>query len=424
MVTQFLIFSCVLDVFCYRHLLTKRIMIAARRRPASTLRSRPFKPIAYIKRLAKLCLSNFPIIATSLRAAFVGLILGIAVTLFAVKSRTLPSPLNDGSGPLSSIFSSTPRYEIIREDVLTQRRSPGKSDHNGSPYSTSGPTFAFVFSTGRCGTKHLSLALRSSRYTTKLRTYITHEEEHASIATRTIVAEDYRRMASLSNESTFNTSMRAYIKQTKLPFFQTLLARHRARHLVYTGHVPTAFGLLPTLIDVVPSGSIRILRVRRDRIATALSLMALGVEEEDPWGVRPKRWFPVPTDAHVRLHVDSHVWKQDLNRFQKWLWYIDDVECRWQALKHSGRHSFSFLEVNIDDLHVLDGGGAWKEIASFLGTEVDLSMGLTRHNSIQYKNRTKDTFSEDVVRQWDKEYRAVVGACRLSNDLSINWPSR
>lgn len=423
MVTQISHFHLRIRCLCHRHLLTKGIMIAVRRRPPSTLRSRPFKPIAYIKRLGKLCSCNFPITAPSLRGVFVGLILGIAVTLFAVKSRTLPSPPDDDSEPLSSIFSSTSRYEIIREDVLTQRRSRGKNDHNGSPYSISGPTFAFVFSTGRCGTKHLSLALRPSRYTTQ-RTYITHEEEHASIATRTVVAEDYRRMASLSNESTFNTSMRAYIKKTKLPFFRTLLARHRARHLVYTGHVPTAFGLLPTLIDVVPRGSIRILRVRRDRIATALSLMALGVEEEDPWGIHPKRWFPVPTDAHVRLHVDSHVWNHELNRFQKWLWYIDDVECRWQALKHSARHSFSFLEVNIDDLHVLDGGGAWKEIASFLGTEVDLSMGLARHNSIQYKNKTKDTVSEDVVRQWDKEYRAVVGACRLSNDLSINWPSR
>lgn len=398
-------------------------MIAVRRRSASTLRSRPFKPIAYIKRLGKLCSCNLPITATSLRGIFVGLILGIAVTLFAVKSPTLLSSPGDDSEPLSSIFSSTPRYEIIHEDVLTQRRSRRKNGNTDSAYSTSGPTFAFVFSTGRCGTKHLSLALRTSRYTTQ-RTYITHEEEHASIATRTIVAEDYRRMASLSNESTFNTSMRAYIKRKKLPFYQTLLARHRARHLVYTGHVPTAFGLLPTLIDVVPIGSVRILRVRRDRIATALSLMALGVEEEDPWGIHPKRWFPVPTDAHVRLQVDSRVWNHDFNRFQKWLWYIDDVECRWQALKHNARHSFSFLEVNIDDLHVLDGGDAWREIASFLGTEVDLSMGLTRHNSIQYKNRTKDNLSEDIVRQWDKQYRAVVGPCRLSNDLLINWPSR
>lgn len=294
--------------------------------------------------------------------------------------------------------------------------------------------YVFAFATGRSGTQHLSRVLLS-RPRPSEQTYITHEEEHLSTRTKFIVEHDYRQMATAPNEDEFNRMAKEYVIRSKIPFYDALKLQHGAKRLLYTGHVPMVFGLGPALIDSLPARSVRILRMRRDRIATALSLMALGPEAEDPWGsteerdVRGRllkapsvnrRWFPRPTNAMVRLQVSSSAWT-NFNRFQRWLWYVDDVECRWQALRHEFEGKFSWLEVDLESLNVLDGGAGWERVADFVGVGVNWEKVGKRDNSIQHKMRTKSNASEATLREWDTQYQHQVGACRINDKVRFRW---
>lgn len=333
----------------------------------------------------------------------IGIVAGFLLNLLIMSRK---SALTSSAYQTSSILMTT---EIIPQDFLLRK--------------TNGHSFAFVFTTGRSGTQHLARVLRSS---SSPKAYITHEEEDENERTRDVVEYEYRRIADMKSEQSFNSSMRRYIKHKKLVFYENLLKKHNARHLVYTGHVPCAFGVLPALIQLFPLGSVRVLRLRRERVSTALSLMALGPEEEDPWGATnggkhnaprlQRRWFPTPLNVHTRLQITPEVWER-LNRFQRWLWYVDDIECRWQSLRFGARGQFSFAEESLETLHAFDNGTAWERLAQFMGTNVDRASMFTRHNSIQRKNRTKEAASEGELRQWDEDYRDAVGPCRLADGI-------
>lgn len=292
----------------------------------------------------------------------------------------------------------------------------------------------FVFGTGRSGTQHLSRVLKP-KASPAAPAYITHEEEHLSIRTKLIVQRDYRRLASSVDEAHFNLSSKEYVSRVKIPFYTALLRRHGAKRLVYTGHLPMVFGLGPALVEKLPKGTVRVLRMRRGRIATAVSLMALGPETQDPWGATTergedsnlgladpvnRRWFPKPTDAMVRLRVDETTWAR-LNRFQRWLWYVDDVECRWQALRRGLGAEFSWMEESLENLNVLDGGIGWERVAEFIGAKVNWSQTGERDNSIEHKMRSKINVSETSLRKWDSEYRQAVGRCHISSKHSYGW---
>lgn len=349
-------------------------------------------------------------------------------------------PISNAERELGSI-SLDSHIQVLREDRLNLNLS-----------TASFPTFGFVFSTGRSGTQHLSRALQSRSSATDIPNnelgreefgvYVTHEEEDDRLRTRDVVCKSYRRLVSgnpgqskAEQERVYYSRMKEYMDIVKLPFYNRLLEHHQhSTHLVYTGHIPTAFGLFPILLDLLPAGSVRLLRLRRDRLATALSLMALGPETEDPWSgdshnhdtssekAGPfcnRRWFPTPWDAHVRLNPGQ--WGS-MNRFQRWLWYVDDVECRWHALKRSHGSKFSFMEESLDSIQILDGGEAWRRIGKFLGAPVDLKSAMQRHNSIQTKHRSKLYATEATLRTWDESYRRLVGSCQLDDNIYIRWP--
>lgn len=299
------------------------------------------------------------------------------------------------------------------------------------------PCYAFVFGTGRSGTQHLSRVLKP-KPSPAAPVYVTHEEEHLNTRTKFIVAREYRKLASSADESHFRLNAEKYVIRVKLPFYQNLLQHHHAERLVYTGHLPMAFGLGPALVRNLPPGTVRVLRLRRERISTAVSLMALGPESQDPWGATTerdsngrlvqadtinRRWFPKPTDAMTRLHVDKDVWK-NLNRFQRWLWYVDDVECRWQAFRQSLGSKFSWMEENLENLNILDGGLALARVAEFMGVNVDWHRAGSRDNSIEQKMRLKVNASETLLRQWDEAYRQAVGSCKITSKYSYRWGGR
>lgn len=346
---------------------------------------------------------------------------GAARTLHARALRGKGGRLPDGLVPaavLTAIFS----IGALSGYFLCGGACAPPSPTNAVSFASrsGGTQYAFVFSTGRAGTQHLSKVLKSLP---SPRTYITHEEESATRRTRAVVEHYYRRFGALSDEGSFNYSALMYAQETKLPFYARLARAHNASRFLYTGHVPLAFGLGPAFLQTAAPGAVRILRMRRDRHASALSLMALGSADEDPWGTAPRlhrRWFPVPGDAFTRLSLPRDAWK-NFNRFQRWLWYVDDVECRWQALKRAFAGRFAYMEVSLEGVAVMDGGEGLKAVADFLGVQVNEDEARKRHNSIQHKGREKERFDERALRAWDVDYRAKVGECRLGDGASYRW---
>jgi hypothetical protein len=283
-------------------------------------------------------------------------------------------------------------------------------------------SFSFVFSTGRSASQHMSRLFVSHAPPWPV-AYVTHQEEDTSMHARVYVDRFYRVFAAKQNEKEFSESARKFLKEKKIPFYKHVLATHGAKLLVYTGHLPMVFGLGPLLVDELAPARVRILRLRRDRISSALSLMALGPEEEDPWSPLAgsnRRWFPGPSSVVTRLRV-APVDFRSMNRFQRWLWYVDDVECRWQALRLTHGHRFQWMEESLEGLSAMDGGNGWRKVANFLGVDIDESQLSIRHNSIQAKGREKINATEDRLRQWDMIYRKLVGPCDVHGNGSLKY---
>jgi len=287
-----------------------------------------------------------------------------------------------------------------------------KTERVDSGLNPDGSTYMWVFATGRTGTQHLSRVFAGNEEVA----YITHQTETEIEPTKHVVDRMYRRLRSARD-------VQVWVKEDRIPYIRGRLVGSVHKYL-YTGHLPCAFELCPTFIDTLPRNSVKILRVRRDRIQTALSLMALGPESQDPWvGVGPTlplRWFPSPKLWFVRLRPTDQTWAS-LNRFQKYLWYVDDLECRWQALKRSHHGEFQYLEVQVESLIQFNGAEEYHRIAQFFNLSLDLSAITERHNTIQHKQKVKDNQPEAQLRDWDLQYRRVIGSCEITEGETISW---
>mmetsp|Transcript_4327 Transcript_4327/g.7589 ORF Transcript_4327/g.7589 Transcript_4327/m.7589 type:complete len:368 (+) Transcript_4327:85-1188(+) len=300
--------------------------------------------------------------------------------------------------------------------------------------------YGFVFSTGRCGTQHLARVLVAKENESAV---IVHQEEDENIPTRDLVRTIYRKLSSLDTIKEFREKSRLYVKLNRVEYLNKIMKRNdNAKRFVFTGHVPLAFGLANALIDELP-GFIRILRMRRDRIALALSLMALGVEQEDSWNhvessLENVRWFPTPFQIHVLLKSEkalNETWSS-MHRFQKYLWYVDDVECRWQALKYrvenekNFREKVELLESSVEDIAQFSYAKATKRIADFFQVAFDETNAGTRHNSIESKHRVKATninavdeyLDESTLRKLDEQYKVMFPSCEYAPGLFMKWP--
>jgi hypothetical protein len=316
----------------------------------------------------------------------------------------------------------------LREGVqcIQQQHSSERAEPNPIASTLeSHESYSFVFSTGRCASQHMSRLFVSYERPLPV-AYITHQEEDFNIPTREYVHRFYRVLAAKQGEEDFMQAARAFLRRRKIPFYKRMLARHSATRFVYTGHLPLVFGLGSALVDELAPAPVRILRLRRDRIASALSFLALGPETEDPWSPLDiedgppstnRRWFPWPSSVVTRLRVTPANFRA-MNRFQRWLWYVDDVECRWQAMKLTLGQRFEWMEESLEGLSVMDGGQGWRRVATFLGVDVDESKLSIRHNTIQDKGREKWNVSESALRDWDASYRDLVGPCDVHGDGS------
>lgn len=140
-----------------------------------------------------------------------------------------------------------------------------------------------MWSTGRSGTKHISRALVSGAPPLPP-ALLAHQDEDLGAPTRAVGNAHYGPLEEAPSEEAFNASAAAVVAACTLPQWRIRLAADHAHRLMYTGQLPAGFGLAPPLLDALPRGTLRVLRLLRARIPAAASLVALGRPEGDPWG--------------------------------------------------------------------------------------------------------------------------------------------
>jgi hypothetical protein len=282
---------------------------------------------------------------------------------------------------------------------LSLKKAAQKIIWEFSPPDTprTGEQFIFVHSTGRCGTKHLSIVYSGEN------AYTTHEEEH--ISTHEAMERYLRRIA-----DTADTSLtEEYVRNFKIPHMLKVL-RLKSKKIYFDSGHQVIFGILPSLITRL-RGHIKLIRLRRDRLQTALSFVT-APEYQDPWKDRWKtketidgkhpRWALRPTDDIAVLNPSPRQWKS-LNRFQRYLWYVDEVERQWKKLKDE--HTFPSIEVNLEGLSE----GGYDRVSDFTGLVPSRGEIDKRHNSTEKKKGLdKPDYSADQMKKLDREYRLVI----------------
>ncbi len=255
----------------------------------------------------------------------------------------------------------------------------------------SNATLGFVFSTGRIGTLFLATILYGDARNGGL---VKHEDEGAH--RRDVLAHILRP----AMHHDWKDVVRDYVKNVKLSRIAREMRQKKRLHYLDTGH-QVVLGEMSTLIKEVGS-QIRVVRLRRERLATAASFAGDPTKKAlCSYGYEDDAIHYCPWHQGAILKPRSIVlWKQ-LNLFQQYLYWVDEVEASWQQLLANTGGNFPYLEINYSG-HM--GEAIVKRISEFVELPYRRSMlqrkGLHHHN-------TKLTNRAEMAR-WDKGYRTVM----------------
>jgi hypothetical protein len=277
----------------------------------------------------------------------------------------------------------------------------------GSPdVPRAGESFAFVYSTGRCGTSHLAKIFDDKH------SYVCHEEEYKDTY---LVMEEFLRPIARTNDKDLAME---YVREKKMPFMLRRLRSAGAAKYFATGH-QIIFGIVPALLEQL-EGRIKFVRLRRDRLQTALSFVT-APEYNDPWmphwegrqtiGQEHPRWALCPADKVVHLDPSSEAWKR-LNRFQRYLWYVDEVERQWQVFLAD--FSFPHIEVFLEELN-----DEYARLSEFLGISYRKDLAGVRHNSTEEQpSRYKPSYTHEDLERFARDYEQLI---QSSHTVSERW---
>lgn len=251
--------------------------------------------------------------------------------------------------------------------------------------------FGVVMSTGRCATKFLFQALRCAPGTKCVIKFEYESPEKYTFMTKVV------HPAMAHNDT---VAMSDYVKSQKIPRMLSELEKADASIYVDTGH-QVVLGMLDTLLDEL-GDSLRIIRLRRDRLSTAASF-AGDPTKKDPCRYTFKEdylhYCPFHKAALVQPVSPAH-WDK-MNLFQKYLWWVDEVEAQWSRLLERRGNTMHYMEVNFS------GPLSESQVASmaeFLGVSYDLK--AARRTSVNHHNTAG--FGKIWMKLKDFEYRGMM----------------
>jgi len=226
-------------------------------------------------------------------------------------------------------------------------------------------TFVFFFSTGRCGTNYLSKTLRQRR---EAPAAIKFEYEHGNKAS---VMKKILHPAMLINDT---HAVKNYVVTKKIPAMVMEMDHSGKRIWADTGHQIT-LGMMEHLIDALGS-QIRVVRLRRHRLDTAASFSG-DANKKDPCKYAPNEnhMHYCPFNKVARIQLPRAAMWDSLNLFQKYLWWVDEVEARWQWILRT-RPPFPYIEI---DYSTRMGVKELQRISDFTGLGFERAMLKKKH---------------------------------------------
>lgn len=261
-----------------------------------------------------------------------------------------------------------------------------------SPSSILGETiFGFVMSTGRCGTTYLATTLRCPE---NQRCSIVHE------ADRGITAKRILKVAQLYDDKAMITD---WVYGTKVPQLASLVERSNLTRYIDTGHQVVFGDMLANLAEILGPDHMRVVRLRRNRLETAASF-AGEPAKRDPCSYKMEdinlHYCPFHAGALLRPIGGQAAWRQ-LNKYQMYLWWVDEVEAVWQKLLRTHGSSFQHIEINYSGRMTED---AVQTISDFLG--VTYGPRAAQRKRVNTHNRTSRQPTE-VRQMLDQAYRSL-----------------
>ncbi len=212
---------------------------------------------------------------------------------------------------------------------------------NLSPWSENdlnGKKFIFFMSTGHCGTKFLYKVLLHGRNKNAV---IRFEDEHGKMK---YVQSKILQPALTSNNTTL---VRDYVKNEKIPAMLKMMNKNNKNIYVDTGH-QVSTGLLEHLIELL-GDKIFVVYVERNRMRTAASF-AGALNNRDPckYDDNKKRFRYCPFQQASLVKVESKDLWNGMNSFQKFLWWSQEIEARWEWIKDT-HPQIDYIEIKYKD---------------------------------------------------------------------------
>jgi hypothetical protein len=182
---------------------------------------------------------------------------------------------------------------------------------------------------------------------------------------------------------------------------------HQANIYIDTGHQIVLGLLRPLLLHGQHHHNISLVRLRRDRLKVAKSFYQDPKKEgKGPCAfIHTRHGLTLCPFQHacVTAHnITPPLWHR-LNRFQQYLWYVDQVEQIWQQILSDFGANVRTLEIDIDD-----GVVAFDALSAFIGIPY-------RHEAASIKLNPRATTphssNDDLLlyAKWDDEYHRILG---------------
>lgn len=221
--------------------------------------------------------------------------------------------------------------------------------------------FVFSLSTGHCGTTTMSEA---SAYTDA------GFDSSACYFGFETMAQGTRDFA---RRHPGRGAARAFVRRYLLPSVAELATRAGKQCFVDFGH-HVVFGHFLTALKAELGPRMTTVRLRRGRLDTATSY-AVKRKKDGPCGSRCV-YCVCPGDQKVCLPVKEALWRR-LTVYMKFLWMVDEVECRW----HAYRQDLKFLAPRANASAALASAGAapGKALAALDEIEVSWTTDLATH---------------------------------------------
>ena len=252
------------------------------------------------------------------------------------------------AGAKSAMSAKEPMYgnfdEPMYGKLIDRRREPFCNELPAieRPKIESNFSFVFVISNGHTGTTFLGQTSNWRRTfgdgQMPANFYITHEKEADKDVVKKIPwSQDYCKKAF------------EYVATQKIPqMVKTLTAVRSTRHIdspavwFGSGH-QIILGLIIPLINLLGS-SARFIRLRRNRLDVAYSYF-----QKNGGPCTHRCIFCIcPLDAVARLPVPGALWER-LSIYQRYLWFVDELEGQWQAILRSPlAKELKYIEVDWD----------------------------------------------------------------------------